>query len=44
MRLLPVTGQQYRVEGEAAQHWTRTSWFEHCALLAQDSPLFLGSV
>jgi ATP-binding cassette subfamily C protein CydC len=44
MRLLPVTGQQYRVEGEAAQHWSRASWFDHCALLAQDSPLFLGSV
>ncbi len=44
MRLLPVSGQQYLVEGEAAQNWTRASWFEHCALLAQDSPLFLGSV
>ena len=44
MRLLPVSEPHYQIEGQAAQSWTRASWFNHCALLAQDSPLFLGSV
>ncbi|MBX7021187.1 ATP-binding cassette domain-containing protein, partial [Providencia rettgeri] len=44
MRLLPVPGPHYLIQAEPAPHWSRASWFDHCALLAQDSPLFLGSV
>lgn len=44
MRLLPALPDSYCIEGEPAAAWSRSGWFRHCALLAQDSPLFLGSV
>ncbi|WP_341667832.1 thiol reductant ABC exporter subunit CydC [Alcaligenes sp. SDU_A2] len=44
MRLLPVPASAYLIDGEPAGHWARADWYRHCALLAQDSPLFLGSV
>ncbi len=44
MRLLPVQQGQYLIDGEPAQVWSRTGWYRHSALLAQDSPLFLGTV
>ena len=44
MRLQPVPQGQYLIDGEPAQVWSRASWYRHSALLAQDSPLFLGTV
>lgn len=44
MRILPVSQGQYLIQGQAATHWQTASWFNVCTLLAQDSPLFLGTV
>lgn len=44
MRLLPCTAGQYRINGQDAWQWQESDWFRMCALLAQDSPLFLGTV
>lgn len=44
MRILPLTQGQYLIQGQAATHWQSASWFKTCTLLAQDSPLFMGTV
>lgn len=44
MRILPVQSGQYLIAGRQAETWSEDDWFRACAFLAQDSPLFMGTV